>query len=147
MTGARDDLHRTVQDRLLRGGQRYTTTRRTLVDVLAAARRPLAVVDLRSTARRLPQSSVYRNLAALEGAGVVRRVVAEGDYARFELDERLTTHHHHLVCSNCGRVEDVSIPSVVERSLDRTIDRLARDAGFASVGHRLDLIGLCRRCA
>jgi Fe2+ or Zn2+ uptake regulation protein len=147
MMGARQDLHRLVHERLQDVGQRYTANRRKLVDLLQAARRPLAVIDLRAAARRLPQSSIYRNLAALESAGVVRRVVAEGDFARFELDERLTQHHHHLVCSSCGRVEDVSIPSTVERSLDRTIDRLAHEAGFASVGHRLDLIGLCRRCA
>jgi Fur family ferric uptake transcriptional regulator len=147
MTVARGELHGLVEERMLGAGRRYTASRRTLVDLLAAARRPLAVVDLGSATRRLPQSSIYRNLSALETAGVVRRVVAEGDFARFELDERLTQHHHHLVCSNCGRVEDVSVPPTVERSLDRTIDRVARDAGFASVRHRLDLIGLCRRCA
>ena len=95
----------------------------------------------------MPQSSAYRNVAVLEQAVVLRRVIAEGDFARFELDEALTEHHHHLVCSNCGRIEDVAIPASIERSLDRTLDRLAEGAGFASVGHRLDLIGLCRTCA
>jgi Fe2+ or Zn2+ uptake regulation protein len=83
----------------------------------------------------------------LEQADVVRRVITEGDFARFELDEGLTEHHHHLVCSNCGKVEDVAIPADVERSLGRSLDRLAKGAGFASVGHRLDLIGRCRGCA
>jgi len=147
MTSERRDLHRTIEGRLRGVGQRYTPNRKALVDALASARRPLAVVDVRSDVRKLPQSSIYRSLTVLEEAGVVRRVVTEGDFARFELDEGLTEHHHHLVCSNCGRVEDVSVPTGVERSIDRTLDRLARDAGFASVGHRLDLIGLCRSCA
>ena len=57
-----------------------------------------------------PQSSAYRNLAVLEHAGVVRRVITEGEFARFELTEELTEHHHHLICSRCGRVEDVTVP-------------------------------------
>jgi Fur family transcriptional regulator, ferric uptake regulator len=147
MSGATEELHEAVTRRLEAEGQRYTPNRRDLVEVLAAARRPLSIDDLLSGSRRVPQSSAYRNLAILEQAGVVRRVITEGEYARFELHEALTEHHHHLVCSNCGRVEDVAIPATVERSIDRTLDRLAREAGFASVGHRLDAIGRCRSCA
>ena len=83
----------------------------------------------------------------LEQAGVVRRVITEGDFARFELAEDLTEHHHHLVCSSCGRVEDVRVPPAFEADMDRTLDRLARKARFATVSHRLDLIGTCRECA
>jgi Fur family transcriptional regulator, ferric uptake regulator len=147
MNAARDDLHRAIEERLGRIGQRYTLNRRALVDALARARRPLAVDDVRAGRRSMPQSSIYRNLTDLVEAGVVRRVITEGDFARFELDEGLTEHHHHLVCSNCGRVEDVAIPQDFERSIDRSLDRLAKDAGFATVSHRLDLIGLCRDCA
>jgi Fe2+ or Zn2+ uptake regulation protein len=98
-------------------------------------------------ARTGPQSSVYRNLAVLEHAGVVHRVITEEGFARFELTEELTEHHHHLICSNCGKVEDVTIPSDVESTMDRTVDRLAKRSGFAEVRHRLDLIGTCRACA
>jgi Fur family transcriptional regulator, ferric uptake regulator len=143
----RDELHRTAEERLGRTGQRYTPSRRALVERLASAGRPLSIPDLLGGRRRLPQSSAYRNLATLERAGVVRRVITEEDFARFELDERLTEHHHHLVCSSCGRVEDVTIPQTLERSIDRTFDHVARGVGFASVGHRLDLIGLCDECA
>jgi Fur family transcriptional regulator, ferric uptake regulator len=147
MMSERRDLHHTIEDRLRRVGQRYTPNRKALIDLLASTRRPLSVDDVRSGIRTLPQSSIYRSLTVLEEAGLVRRVVTEGDFGRFELDEGLTEHHHHLVCSSCGRVEDVAVPPGVERSIDRALDRLAKDAGFASVGHRLDLLGLCRSCA
>lgn len=147
MTSPREEVHRTAEERLLRAGQRYTATRRALVDRLASAGRPLSIPDLLAgRRRRMPQSSAYRNLAALERAGVVRRVIIEEDFGRYELDERLTEHHHHLVCSNCGRIEDVTIPDALERSIDRTFDHVAEEVGFASVGHRLDLIGLCDDC-
>jgi Fur family ferric uptake transcriptional regulator len=147
MTSGARELHETVERRLDRVGQRYTPNRRALVDALLRARGPVSIGDLLVGRRAVPQSSAYRNLTVLEQAGVIRRVITDDDFARFELDEGLTEHHHHLVCSNCGRIEDVAIPANVERSIGRTFDRLAKGAGFASVGHRLDLIGRCRSCA
>jgi len=147
MTSEPRELHETVENRLRRVGQRYTPNRRVLVDALLRARGPVSIGDLLVGRRALPQSSAYRNLAVLEQAGVIRRVITDDDFARFELDEGLTEHHHHLVCSNCGRVEDVAIPANLERSIGRTLDRLAKGAGFASVDHRLDMIGRCRSCA
>ncbi|MEX0984649.1 MAG: transcriptional repressor [Actinomycetota bacterium] len=141
------DVHAIVQARLLEVGQRYTPKRRALIEHLAAAATPPALPDIMATDPKLPQSSVYRNLAVLEHAGVVRRVITEGEFARFELAEDLTAHHHHLICSSCGRVEDVTVPASFESTMDRTLDRVARETGFATVSHRLDLIGICRACA
>jgi Fe2+ or Zn2+ uptake regulation protein len=140
------DLHATVDARLRSVRQRYTRQRRSLVDALARGGTPPGVPELLS-ASGLPQSSVYRNLAALEQAGVVQRIVTDEEFGRYELAEDLTEHHHHLICSSCGRVEDVTIPDDLEADVDRTLDRLARRSGFAKVAHRLDLIGTCRDCA
>ncbi len=68
------------------------------------------------------------------------------DFARFELAEDLTEHHHHLVCSNCGTVQDVTIPPRLERSMERALDEIADGTGFTAVSHRLDLIGTCTAC-
>lgn len=138
------DLDTAAETRLRREGQRYTRGRRALVATLSTAATPLAIGELTAD---VPQSSAYRNLAVLEQAGVVRRVITDGDSARFELAEDLTGHHHHLICSSCGRVQDVEVPPSLERDIDRALDRLARKAAFASVHHRLDLIGTCRDCA
>ncbi|HVD71424.1 MAG TPA: Fur family transcriptional regulator [Actinomycetota bacterium] len=147
MSTASNDLHATVEASLRSVGQRYTPKRRALVTLLERADKPLSMNDLLAGKTGLPQSSIYRNLAVLEQAGAVRRVITEDEFARFELTEALTEHHHHLICSNCGKVEDVTIPADLESAMDRTIDRVARRAGFAHVSHRLDLIGTCRSCA
>jgi Fe2+ or Zn2+ uptake regulation protein len=137
--------HEVVDARLRDEGQRYTEQRRRLVDLLAADG-PLSIPEILRVRRGLKQSSVYRNLAVLERSGVVGRVHPDDGFARYELTEALTGHHHHLICSGCGRVDDVAFPPAFERSLDRTLDRSAARAGFATVGRRLDLIGLCRDC-
>lgn len=141
------ELHTKVAERLAAIGQRYTPGRRLLVDALVRAGSPLALPAILTRHRALKQSSVYRNLAALEQAGVVRRVLTDEGFGRYELAEDLTGHHHHLVCSNCGAVEDVDFAPGVEETLESELAELAGRTGFSTVSHRLDLIGLCRSCS
>jgi Fe2+ or Zn2+ uptake regulation protein len=141
------ELRDTVSARLRETGQRLTANRETIVAVLATADRPLTIPDILGTADGLAQSSVYRNLLVLEQAAVVRKVVTHDEFAHFELAEDLTEHHHHLICSSCGSVEDVPASAGLERSLRTAMDEIARTTGFHADGHRIDLVGLCRRCA
>ena len=141
------DLHLTATDRLRTAGQRYTAQRRELVELLAEAGHPISIPDILTERSDLKQSSVYRNLAGLEQAGVVRRVATDEEFGRYELAEDLIGHHHHLVCKRCGTIRDVGVPPDVEAALDRALDRIAKRAGFARVSHRLDLVGLCADCA
>ena len=141
------DVHGTAAARLQAVEQRYTACRRTLVGVLAAAGRPLTIAEVRDVEPGIAQSSAYRNLGDLEAAGVVRRVVTDDEFARYELAEDLTGHHHHhLICQTCGSVEDFTISGSLERSLDRALAQAATDAGFAVADHRLDLVGTCGDC-
>jgi Fur family transcriptional regulator, ferric uptake regulator len=142
-----DGLHDVAAARLRGVGQRYTGRRRRLIEILARARQPLSIPEILHGRRGLAQSSVYRNLSDLVDAGVVRRVMTADESGKYELSEDLTEHHHHLICSICGRTEDVTLPPALERRLDLVIDELAVDADFADVIHRLDVIGTCADCA
>lgn len=141
------ELHEEVADRLRGTRQRYTAGRRELVALLAASDRPLAIPDILERDPDLSQSSLYRNLQVLEQAGVVRRLVTTTDAgARFELAEDLTSHHHHLVCRACGRIEDFEPSSALERVLDELVGD-EPGSGFRADHHRLDLVGVCADCA
>jgi len=141
-------LHDAVANRLHRAGQRLTPNRDALVDVLATAGRPLTIPEILQADAALAQSSVYRNLVLLEQAGVVHRIVTNAEFARFELAEDLTgDHHHHLICSTCGAVEDAPASAAIERALDRAIEEVERATGFRTTAHRIDLVGVCRNCA
>jgi Fur family ferric uptake transcriptional regulator len=141
------DLHATATSRLVADGQRYTPQRRALVELLAEVEHPLTIPQLLEHHRDLAQSSAYRNLAVLERAGVVHRVVTTDEFARYELAEDLTEHHHHLICSSCGEVADFTVPAAVEEQLEAALAKAARRAGFQPSGHRLDLVGTCSGCA
>lgn len=140
------DLHSTAHARLHADGQRYTARRRALVDELERSDRPLSIPELLDNRRDLAQSSAYRNLSVLERSGVVRRIVTQDDFARYELAEDLTEHHHHLVCSRCGNVEDFTVSDELEQELDRALRRAASTHGFAATSHQLDILGTCDRC-
>jgi Fur family transcriptional regulator, ferric uptake regulator len=141
------NVHATAAERLRRDGQRYTSSRRALVEVLEATDRPLTIPELLSVRAGIPQSSAYRNLAVLERAGVVDRVVATDEFARYELAEDLTEHHHHMICAGCGAVSDFVMEPAAERRLHSTADAIAADAGFEVASHRFDLLGHCADCA
>jgi Fe2+ or Zn2+ uptake regulation protein len=142
-----DGVHATVDARLRSVGQRYTASRRTLVSVLVDAAQPLAIPDIVAARPDLPQSSAYRNLAVLEEAGVVRRIVTTGEFACYELAEDLTEHHHHLICSVCGSVSDFTVAPKLERDLAVALAQAAHARDVRIQAHRLDLVGVCAGCA
>ena len=146
--GVVDDLHVTVGRRLRASGMRYSRSRFAVVEVLAAAGRPITLPEILVVdgGRRLAQSSAYRNLAELVDVGAVRRVDAGDDRARFELHESLTGHHHHLVCDGCGRIEDFDVPDEFEARVADLV-AVAADRGFRVDAHRFDMVGRCADCA
>jgi Fur family ferric uptake transcriptional regulator len=140
------ELHTTAAERLRADEQRYTTQRRALVELLADVDQPLTIPQLLERQPGLAQSSAYRNLAVLERAGVVHRIVTSDEFARYELAEDLTHHHHHLICSSCGDVTDFEVSAAVEQDLEAALARVARRTGFRVRTHRLDLVGTCPDC-
>lgn len=141
------DLHATATTRLREDGQRYTPRRQALVELLAEVDQPLTIPQLLERRRGMAQSSVYRNLAVLERAGVVHRILTTDEFARYELAEDLTEHHHHLICESCGEITDVTLPTSDETTLEAALARVAKRHGFTVEHHRLDLVGTCRRCS
>ena len=145
-----NDVHSEVMRRFTKHNQRYTSQRRLIVTVLSTSDRPLMIQQMlkrsSNTKKVLAQSSLYRNLVVLEGVGVVQRIFSTDDVARYELNDDILGHHHHLVCSKCGDIRDVRIPESLELSLDLTLAKIAKNSGFQLDQHRLDLIGRCGKC-
>lgn len=141
-------LHDDVATRLRRGRQRYTPARRSLVDLLHELDRPHSTAELLDADPSMSQSSLYRNLGVLEQADVVRRLSGTDDVARFELAEDVTgDHHHHLVCTTCGTIEDIEVAPAVEDAMHEAIDHAAAERGFTTELHRLELLGTCADCS
>jgi Fur family ferric uptake transcriptional regulator len=146
-TAAGGELETLVERRLRQIGQRFTAGRRAIVELLARVGHPVHIGDIADGLPDLPRSSAYRHLVDLESAGVVQRVAAAGDeFARYELAEALTEHHHHLLCTVCGRVVDITPSPALERRVAAELDTLAEAAGFVVESHRIDVLGRCATC-
>lgn len=142
-----DEVHQIVDEQLRRTRQRYTRGRRQLVELLRASDRPMTLTELQARGATQSQSSLYRNLAILEQCGAVHRIASTDDVARFELTEQLSEHHHHLVCSVCGRLEDVVLPPSIEHALSRAAEEARAQRDFVVDSHRLELVGTCSVCS
>ena len=81
-------------------------------------------------------ATVYRVLTQFEQAGLLERHYFEGGKAVFELNEG--GHHDHLVCLDCGKVEEFFDPEIEQRQL-----RIAQERGFEVKDHALYLYVEC----
>jgi Fur family transcriptional regulator, ferric uptake regulator len=81
-------------------------------------------------------ATVYRVLTQFEQAGLLERHHFEGGKAVFELSS--STHHDHLVCLQCGRVEEFYDAEIEKRQV-----KIAKDRGFALHEHSLSLYADC----
>jgi Fur family transcriptional regulator, ferric uptake regulator len=117
-----------------------------MIEVLAAAGHPMSISDISAQLTGVPRSSAYRHLVDLQSAGAVRRIAANDEFARFELAEELTEHHHHLLCTICGRVFDVTPSASFEQAVAEVVRDLSHQLGFQPTSHSLDVIGHCAEC-
>jgi len=140
-------LHDEVGALLSHHEHRYTSGRRRLIEIIAVADRPLTLPEILEADDELSQSSAYRNLDVLESSRAVRRVISAGDHTHFELAESLVGHHHHLICLDCGVIEDIVLDEQVESVVDGALHDLADRAGFTPLHHAVDLHGYCARCS
>lgn len=141
------DRIREAQAALRRAGLRQTGPRLEVLGCLAAmprhfsAEEALQAVgrqDGRGTASR---ATVYRFLAELERLGVLRKVQLAEGHSHYEFAP--PREHCHLVCAQCGWVEEVQSPV-----LEQTARRLARQRGFQAEAPAIEItVGGCERCS
>jgi len=81
-------------------------------------------------------ATVYRVLTQFEQAGLLMRHHFEGGKAVYELNQG--THHDHLVCQQCGRVEEF-----YDAEIEKRQTRVAKDRGFAIREHQLHIYADC----
>lgn len=85
-------------------------------------------------------ATVYRVLTQFEQAGILKRSNFEAGKAVYELDEG--QHHDHLVCLQCGRVEEFFDPEIERRQ-----QQVAEERGFSLQDHALALYANCTKPA
>jgi Fe2+ or Zn2+ uptake regulation protein len=136
----RDDAE--LAELLRKRGLRATSQRVVMHRLLRDTGRHVSAEELLSEAsERLPRVSlptVYATLELFEQLGIVRRVNGGGGTLLW--DTRADAHHH-MICRNCGRIEDLETPLDLERAR-----RSAARSGFEADRAEVVVSGLCARC-
>ena len=140
------------QNRLGDQCARWTVSRQAVLDLLRGKRGHWSAKDIHASLRGdgpgIGLMTVYRTLDLLERTGVVRRIALADGQARYELKPTTKRgHHHHLICTACGRIVDYSDFVSEESELVRkTEESLARKHGFRILDHNIEFLGLCAKC-
>jgi Fur family ferric uptake transcriptional regulator len=143
MTRASDWAAKT-EEALAEQGYRRSAARRVLLDLLGAGDCCVTAPELyaaaAATGRPVGIASVYRVLDLLVEKGFAEKLDLGDAHAHYERVER-AGHHHHLVCTGCGRVV-----AFTDDRLESEIRRVERKTGFDVEHHEVLLRGACAHC-
>lgn len=128
----------------LRGESRKITgPRQAILELLRRQEHPITTREIFAA---LPKgecdlATVYRSMHLLEKMGMVQRFDFGDGSTRFELVADNHDHHHHLICRSCARVVEITdcFPPDLEQ-------KIAKQAGFKKISHRLEFFGVCPDC-
>ena len=134
-------------------GYRITVGREAVMNVLAKAKEHLSAEDIymhvHSDYPSVGLTSVYRTLEVLVNMGLIYKFDFGDGRARYELAEgpKGEGHHHHLVCTGCGRVIDYADFIDEELALlKKTEAGLSGKYNFTITNHLIQFYGLCHHC-
>ncbi len=124
-------------------GYRLTAPRMALAELVASHDGHFTASGLATIARDrrlgVSRATLFRALDLMVDLGVVERLdLPNGDHAYVSCAR---AHHHHVVCSRCGRTAEVE-----DSGLNEAVSEIERASGFRINTHRLELFGLCRHC-
>jgi len=124
-------------------GYRLTGRRREVTELIAAREGHFTAADLilDAKSRRLGigRATIFRALELLTELKLLERLdLPEGEHAYVTCEP---AHHHHVVCSSCGRTREVE-----DHGLQQALDDIERHTGYSVDSHRLELYGRCPRC-
>ena len=131
-----DSIVKMIQEK----GQRFTPQKKEVFCVLQ--KKPQTVIEiltvLKSKRSAIDKATVYRILTGFKELGIVKEIHLGDKEVRFELAGG--EHHHHLICEECGSIEDVSL------SEDVILKEVEKQTPFQIKRHSLEFFGICKKC-
>jgi Fe2+ or Zn2+ uptake regulation protein len=129
---------------LRQNGYRLTPQRHAILKVIASSHDHLTPAEICTRVRQEHHTiglvTVYRVINLLVQLNLICRVNLGGSSQGY-LMRRPIEHHHHLVCSQCGRAVDFT-----NCDLGQLEQQLSKETGFDIEGHLLEIYGRCPEC-
>jgi len=127
---------------LRKSGQKATLSRVTVLKALQARKHPTSAQDLIEALRgEMDQATIYRILKIFKDKGLIRQIDLRHNHAHYEIVRN--DEHHHLICNQCGRIEDVH-----HCGIENTYAAILKGSKYFSEidQHALEFYGVCKKC-
>lgn len=120
-------------------GYSITTPRKIVFEVLYSYGLQ-TMAQLIARAKLIDRASIYRTVDVLEKIGAINRI-PQGFKYKIELSEMFLPHHHHIVCTQCGKQSDIE-----QSRLEELLETVATENNYQLTSHRVELLGICSVC-
>ena len=125
-------------------GLKVTEPRLKILSVFEKSKaRHLSAEDIHDTLKAksvvVGMATIYRALANFEKAGILNKSTFDDGRAIYEINEG--PHHDHIVCVDCGNVEEF-----VDEEIEKRQKKIANQKGYSLKSHSLVLYGSCSKC-
>ncbi len=131
------------KDELREADLRATPARLAVMSFLEKTGQPVdvtSVIDyLNANGIKTDPATIFRMMNTLTQKGITTPIQFQEGKSRYELSSK--EDHHHLICENCGKIEDVS--DTIVPTLEK---KIKKKYGFKVVRHSLEFFGLCKLC-
>jgi Fur family ferric uptake transcriptional regulator len=130
-------------DILRKAGYKATPSRLAVLSFMQKSKKPLSAQGIiERMDKNCDPVTVYRIIKNLALSGIIKQIDLRHNHAHYELVDQ--NDHHHLICTECGRMEDIAGCEIEE--MHKTI--LRKTASFSEIQqHSLEFYGLCKGCA
>ncbi|WP_251545629.1 Fur family transcriptional regulator [Limosilactobacillus caecicola] len=138
-----DDIDLRAKRLLKAAGLRWTKQRQSLLHILnSSLDRYLDITEIDHQMRqqypKMSHNTIYRNLKEFKDLKLVEMRPGEnGLMVKLECDQH---HHHHFICQNCGRVQEITMPHFDYAEYQQQLP------GAKITGHSFELYGYCAQC-
>lgn len=131
-----------IERTLSRSGYRLTSPRRAVLDTIRDLGNHFTAEEVLIASPEVGRATIFRTMKLMRELGVICQVVLDDGTAVYQLaEEELAEHHHHVICTECGKVTEIA-----SDGLERELEAVASQTGFNIDTHRLELYGRCSNC-
>ena len=129
---------------LKKEGLRHTNQRQAVWDEIKSSDDHRDAEEIYSALRKnelnVSRATVYRTIDVLHKNNLIRKIELGDSPAKYE-NKVNSDHHDHIICVQCGRIEEY-----VDEIIERRQDKIVKDLGFKMIRHIHQLFVVCTDC-
>lgn len=140
-------MDKTIKKILKDKNLRITKSRILILDFFQKVSKPLDVNSIKSYLKKskinINESTIYRILSVFVKQGILKIIEFGEGKSRYELTS--SPHHHHLVCKNCGYIQDIQSKQL-HKVINYISNKASKNLNFKIEDHQVEFFGKCKKC-